>query len=123
MPERMTLPPYDTYDVSTFVIHNGVVYIGHFGGCVDDDGNVLASVEEQTVQTFRNLERALQQIDLGLEDLLKVSVILKDISDFDDMHQGWVRVFPSEYPVRTTITSGFVSDECHVQIEGFAALR
>jgi len=122
MPERITIKPYDTYDVATFVVHNDVVYIGHFGGSYDDAGNKLLTVEEQTIQTFRNLERALKEIHLDLQDLLKITVILRDISDFDGMHTAWKQVFSNSkgYPVRTTITSDFVDAHCRIQIEGIA---
>lgn len=122
MIKRITLEPYDTYDISTFTIFNGIVEIGHFGGVNDDDGQLLETVEEQTIQTFKNLEKALKQIGLGLDSLLKVTVILKNIDDFKGMHRGWVKSFKdSGYPVRTTITSDFVNDKCLIQIDAVAA--
>ena len=120
MPKRIILKPYDSFDISTFVIQGGIVYIGHFGGSYDDNGKKLLSADEQTLQTFKNLEKALREIGLGLENLLKVTVILKDIQDFDAMHSAWKQIFTKEYPVRTTITSNFVDDHCRVQIEGIA---
>jgi 2-iminobutanoate/2-iminopropanoate deaminase len=120
MSHRITIKPYDTYDISTFVIQGDIVYTGHFAGCYDDEGNQLLCTEEQTLQTFRNLEKALKEIDLGLENVLKVTVILKDIADFDAMHRAWKHIFAKEYPARTTITSNFVDDFCRVQIEGIA---
>ena len=120
MPNRITIKPYDTYDISTFVIQADIVYIGHFAGCYDDEGNQLLSTEEQTIQAFKNLEKALQEIDLQLDNLLKVTVILRDITDFDAMHRAWKKVFAKEYPARTTITSQFVDDFCRIQIEGIA---
>lgn len=123
IPKRIVLPPYDTYDVSTFAVHNGVVYIGHFGGSSDDDGHRLPTVEEQALQTFKNLENALNEIGLGLPDLVKVTVILRDISDFDKMHGVWKQVFLKDQPVRTTLTSDFVDAHCRIQVEGIAATR
>jgi len=123
MPDRITIKPYDTYDVSTFVIQGDIIYLSHFGGSYDDEGNQLSSAEEQTIQAFRNLEKALKQIDVCLENLLKVTVILKDIADFDAMHKAWKQIFTSEYPVRTTITSNFVDDFCRVQIDGIACVN
>jgi 2-iminobutanoate/2-iminopropanoate deaminase len=122
MMKRIVIEPYATYDISTFVIHGETVYIGHFGGSYDDHGNKLLSVEEQTLQTFKNLEKALQEIGLGLNDLLKVTVILRDIADFNAMHEAWKQVFSTGYPTRTTITSNFVDDHCRIQIEGIAGL-
>ena len=123
MPERITIKPYDSYDVSTFVVQGDIVYIGHFGGSYDDKGNKLMSVEEQTIQTFGNLEKALNEIDLSLDDLLKVTVILKDIADFNAMHKAWKQVFTKAYPVRTTVTSNFVDDHSRVQIGGIACIN
>ena len=120
--KRIILEPYDTFDISTFVIHGDHVHIGHFGDMYDEDGKPLDRIEEQTVQTFRNLEKALGEINLTLKNLLKVTVILKVISDFQGMHTGWKQIFDSDYPVRTTITSDFIDENCLIQIEGVAGV-
>ena len=121
--KNITLTPYDTFDLSTFVIHGNLVHIGHFGGMFDDDGEPLTTIEEQTVQTFHNLGRALREINLSLRNLLKVTVILKDISNFQGMHSAWKQVFSSNYPVRTTITSGLVDENCQIEIDGVAGIE
>ncbi len=123
MHNRIMVEPYGSYGISTFVVQGDTVYISHFGGSYDDEGNKLLSVEEQTMQTFRNLEKALKEINLSLDSLLKVTVILKDIRDFDAMHKVWEQIFTKEYPARTTITSNFVDDHCRIQIDGIASLR
>lgn len=120
--DRIILEPYDTFDLSTFVVHNGTVYIGHFGGMYNTAGEPLHTIEEQTRQTFHNLAKALEAVDLSLESLIKVTVILKDISDFQGMHTAWKQVFTSVYPVRTTITSDFIDNHCLIQIEGVAGI-
>jgi 2-iminobutanoate/2-iminopropanoate deaminase len=122
MVKRIVIKPYESFDISTFVIHGDTVQIGHFGGMYDEDGNKLLTIETQTKQTFMNLKAALSKINLDLDSLLKVTVILKDISDFHGMHQAWLEIFKSGYPARTTITSDFIDADCLVQIEGVAAL-
>jgi 2-iminobutanoate/2-iminopropanoate deaminase len=122
MTKRIIIPPSDTFDISTFVVHGDTIQIGHFGGMIDKDGKMLLTIEEQTIQTFRNLEGALSEINLSLKNLLKVTVILKNIADFHDMHTAWKQIFQSDYPVRTTITSDFIDEECLFQIEGIAGL-
>jgi 2-iminobutanoate/2-iminopropanoate deaminase len=117
------LPPYDTFDLSTFVIQGDTVHIGHFGGIYDHDGNQLPTIEEQTTQTFKNLEIALAEIDLTLENMLKVTVILRNISDFQGMHRTWKQIFKSKFPCRTTITSDFIDVACLIQIDGVAGIQ
>ncbi|MCC6614063.1 MAG: RidA family protein [Anaerolineae bacterium] len=121
MPERIILKPYDTYGVATFVVEGGVVYIGHFGGMQAPDGTRMRTIEEQTRQAFLNLDAALGQIGLSLKHMLKVTVILRNIVDFDAMHAVWQSFFPADYPARTTITSDFVEPTCLIQIEGIAS--
>jgi len=67
-----------------------------------------------------NIEQNLKTIGLGLKNLVKVTVILKDINDFSKMHDVWKKFFVNEYPVRTTITSNFVDDNCLIQMDGIA---
>lgn len=122
MIERVVIPPYDEYDLSTFAIKNGIVQFGHFGGYVNEQGEVLETFEEQFAQTLKNLEQALAKIELGLNNVLKLNVLLRDIEDFHKMHEIWKKHFnEGSYPVRAVITSDFVEDDILVQVEGKAA--
>ncbi len=121
MLKRVVIPPYDGYDLSTFVIQNDTVYIGHFGGCCDQEGNLLTTIDQQMEQTLKNLEESLQEINIDLKNVIKLTVILKNIEDFRGMHSIWIKYFSEDnYPVRTVITSQFVSENCLVQVEGVA---
>ncbi|MCJ7701101.1 MAG: RidA family protein [Anaerolineales bacterium] len=120
--KRIVIAPYDSYGISTFVIHGDTVHIGHFGGMMDENGQNITGIEAQTLQTFKNLEDALAKINLSLDNLLKVTIILGDISDFHGMHAAWMQVFQSGAPTRTTITSDFIDEHCLIQIEGAAGL-
>lgn len=121
MIERIVLPPYDQYELSTFVTQDNVVYIGHIGGVTDEEGNLLSTTKEQMKQTLKNLNEFLNEIDLSLKNVVKLTVIMKDIDDFRDMHEVWKEHFDEgEYPVRSVITSNFVNDNIMVQVEGIA---
>ena len=121
MIKRTVIPPYDQYELSTFVTHDDVVYIGHIGGVTDEEGNLLSTTKEQMEQTLKNLNGFLNEIDLSLKNVVKLTVILKNIDDFKEMHKVWKEYFSKrEYPVRTVITSEFVNDNILVQVEGVA---
>lgn len=114
MIKRIVIPPYYKYELSTFVINDNTVYIGHFGGSG-------TTVEEQLENNLKNLQKSLEEINLGLENVVKLTIILKNIKDFHKIHNIWIKYFTIEnYPVRTTITSDFIDDSCLVQIDGIA---
>ena len=123
MIRRIVIPPYDSFGVATLVVNDSTVFTGHFGGLSGPDGHRLLGIEAQTRQCFANLDSALHEIGLSVKDLLKVTVILRNISDFHAMHEVWKSIFPSDYPARTTITSDFVDADCLIQIEGIAAIN
>lgn len=124
MIKRIVIPPYDQYDLSTFVITNDLVHIGHFGGYGTKEGTLLTTIEEQMEQTLKYLEESLKEIDMSLKNIVKLTVILKNIEDFHGMHSIWEKNFDKDqYPVRTVITSDFVSDKCLVQVEGTACYK
>lgn len=88
---------------------------------MDKDDNLLTTIEQQMEQTLMNLSDSLEKIDLTLKNIVKLTVILRNIKDFHNMHRVWTKYFKTDnYPVRTVITSDFVSENCLVQIEGIA---
>lgn len=122
--KRIVLPPYDSYDLSTFVITDNIIHIGHFGGFCNEKGELLNSIEEQMFQTLNNLENKLLDIGLDRNSIVKLNVLLKNINDFKGMHNSWISFFNEGiYPVRTVVTTEFVSKQCLVQIEGIAYLN
>lgn len=119
--ERIVIPPYDEYDLSTFVRHGDTISFGHVGGYVDDSGTPIETVEGQMHRILDNLETLLAEIGFDLSNVAKLRVILRDIADFHEMHAVWTDRFEQgAYPARTVITSAFVDEAIRVQVEGVA---
>ena len=64
-------------------------------------------VEEQTRITLANIERILNAAGASVTDVVKVSVFLRDITDFPKMNQVYAAFFGEHKPTRTTIESKF----------------
>jgi 2-iminobutanoate/2-iminopropanoate deaminase len=120
--QRIDLNPEKNWTFATCVVAGDWVFTSHTGGIVDDEGTLLKTVEEQTDQTFRNLEKTLAAAGATLDDVVKTTVYLKDIADFHEMREVYRRQFSPDtrYPARMTATTEFVSPECLVLIEAVA---
>jgi 2-iminobutanoate/2-iminopropanoate deaminase len=120
--KRIDLNPEKNWTFATCVIAGDFVYTSHTGGIVDDEGNLLKTVEEQTEQSFRNLEKTLAAAGATLADVVKTTVYLKDIADFHKMREVYRQQFSPErgYPARMTATTEFVSPDCLVLMEAVA---
>ncbi len=60
-------------------------------------------IKEQTRQVIKNLEAVLREGGSSLEDVVRITVYLADISDFDEMNEIYCQMMPRPFPARTTI--------------------
>jgi reactive intermediate/imine deaminase len=86
------------------------------------DGDLLddESVADQTGQCLRNVEAILESEGLSLSDVLKTTVFLDDIDDFDEFNQAYSEFFDAEPPARSAVGVGAVPKGAAVEIEAIA---
>ncbi len=120
-PENLAFQPRPSYPYSpgakggNFVFTAGqVAWDGR--GEVVDPGDVRA----QTLQTLNNVKSVLAEGGAGLDDVLKCTVYLKDMGDFQAMNEVFADFFPSDPPARTTVQAALAGPEMLVEIEAIA---
>jgi reactive intermediate/imine deaminase len=88
------------------------------------DGELLvdASIERQTGQALENLLAVLKESGAVAEDVLKVTVFLADIDDFDAMNQTYARYFDGMPPARSAVQVGALPKGVAVEIEAVASV-
>lgn len=88
------------------------------------DGELLEgeSVEAQTRQCLENVEAVLAAEDLDMGNIIKVTIFLDDIDDFDDMNGEYSAFFDESPPARSAVGAGDVPKGAAVEIEAVAAL-
>jgi len=87
------------------------------------DGELLAdaSVGKQTEQCLRNVEAILAAEGCDLTDVLKTTVYLDDIDDFEAFDAAYSERFDEDPPARSAIGVGAVPKGAAVEIEVVAA--
>lgn len=81
------------------------------------DQLVVTDVEEQTRITLGNVKRILAAAGADVTDIVKVSVFLRDISDFANMGRAYAEFFGDHKPARTTIEAKFHKAEMLVEVD------
>ena len=66
-------------------------------------------IEAQTVQVLENLKNILENIDLTLADVVKTSVFLSDLNNFQAFNKVYSRYFDKNPPARTTAQAGLMT--------------
>ncbi|HET9127013.1 MAG TPA: RidA family protein [Propionibacteriaceae bacterium] len=76
----------------------------HLSFCV---GNVGQPIEAQVRGAVDDLERRLAELHLGLEDVLQVDALFRDIWDIPVMEQVFRERFKGAYPARKSLQTEF----------------
>jgi reactive intermediate/imine deaminase len=86
------------------------------------DGELLdeASVGEQTKQCLENIEAILASEGGSLDDVLKTTVFLDDIDDFEEFNEVYSGFFDEEPPARSAVEVGNVPKGAAIEIEAVA---
>ncbi|WP_455447789.1 Rid family detoxifying hydrolase [Natrinema thermotolerans] len=90
------------------------------------DGELLDDepIAAQTEQALYNLDAVLDEAaGGGYEDVLKVTVFLEDIDDFDAMNEAYADYFDDEPPARSAVEVAALPKGVGIEIEAVADLE
>ncbi|SHK01485.1 2-iminobutanoate/2-iminopropanoate deaminase [Desulforamulus aeronauticus DSM 10349] len=86
-------------------------------------GEVVAGgVEAQTKQVLENLTAILNSQGLGLDRVVKTSVFIKDMNDFQKINAVYAEYFNSEAPARACVEVARLPKDVLVEIEAIAVV-
>lgn len=92
---------------------------GHIG--VDPKtNNLVEGIEKQTRQTLENLEQTLETGGADRNCVLKTTVFLKDMKDYDAMNKVYGAFFQEPYPTRSTVEVTRLPKDALIEIECIA---
>ena len=86
------------------------------------DGELLDDepVAEQTRQCLENVAAILESEGLSPNNMLKTTVFLDDIDDFEAFNEAYSEFFESDPPARSAVEAGAVPKGAAVEIEAIA---
>ncbi|HEX7472653.1 MAG TPA: RidA family protein [Candidatus Limnocylindrales bacterium] len=100
---------------------NGLVFLaGQVGDAPGSDGPVPGGIEAETAAMLDNVARLLGAVGLGLRDVVKATVYLRDFDEFGAMNGVYRRYFPTEPPTRATVGVTRLAADYRVEIEVIA---
>ena len=86
-------------------------------------GEVLTgSVEAQTRQVLKNLQAVLEEAGATLNDVVKTTVYLRDLSAFAEMNSVYGEFFSAPYPARATVGVSALPKGSGVEIDAIAVI-
>ena len=83
---------------------------------------VKGDIRQQTKQVLENLKGVLESEKLEMKDVVKVTIFLKDIGDFNQVNEVYATYFPSSPPARSTVEVSKLPRNAEIEIEAIALI-
>ena len=84
------------------------------------DGRVPEDAETQSLLAWRNLQAQLRAAGMGIENLVKITTIVRDQADIAAVRAGRAAVLGTHRPASTLIIGGLSDPAWKVEVEAVA---
>ena len=113
--------PFQGAPYSQAIAANGLVFVsGQLALKPGDKELSSGTIEDQTEQVFANLRAILEGAGTSLDRLVKTTVFLQDLGDFQGMNAVYAQHVGATPPARSTVEVAKLPSGALVEIEAIA---
>ncbi|PUD65511.1 RidA family protein [Helicobacter pylori] len=116
-----TLAPKAIGPYSQAIATNDLVFVsGQLGIDVSTGEFKGADIHSQTTQSMENIKAILKEAGLGMDSVVKTTILLKSLDDFAVVNGIYGSYFTEPYPARATFQVAKLPKDALVEIEAVA---
>ncbi|XP_019194334.1 PREDICTED: reactive Intermediate Deaminase A, chloroplastic-like [Ipomoea nil] len=102
---------------------NNLLFVsGMLGLDPETEEFVSDDVGNQTEQVLRNIGEILKAGGADYSSVVKTTILLADMNDFNNVNAIYAKYFPSPYPARATYQVAALPKDAKIEVECIAAL-
>lgn len=89
---------------------------------------ITGDISAQTEQVLQNIRAILEEADANLDDVVKITIFMKDLSQFDAMNRIYALFFPNTdtstnlLPARSTIEVSRLPRDADIEMDAIAVI-
>ncbi|EJB82039.1 RidA family protein [Helicobacter pylori] len=116
-----TLAPKAIGPYSQAIATNDLVFVSGQLGIDATTGEFKgADIHSQTTQSMENIKAILKEANLGMDSVVKTTILLKSLDDFAVVNEIYGSYFTEPYPARATFQVAKLPKDALVEIEAIA---
>ncbi|MDO7810270.1 RidA family protein [Helicobacter pylori] len=116
-----TLAPKAIGPYSQAIATNDLVFVSGQLGIDASTGEFKgADIHSQTTQSMENIKAILKEAGLGMDSVVKTTILLKSLDDFAVVNEIYGSYFTGPYPARATFQVAKLPKDALVEIEAIA---
>jgi len=117
-----TGPPNGIF--SPAIITGDLVFTSGQIGIDSKTGQIVeGGIEAQLEQVFRNLESVLEAAGSSIDHVVKATVFLADMNDYNTMNELYKKHFKGDPPARSTVQVARLPRDARIEIEVVAVVK
>lgn len=114
--------PYEAFNIAQAYRAGDLIFVSG-QAALDLHGNIVGAgdFDAQAVQAFENLRSVLEAAGSGMDKLIKVTIYVTDMANFDRVVAMRSRYFSPPWPADTLVeVSALALPELMIEVEGIA---
>ncbi|EPZ68309.1 RidA family protein [Helicobacter pylori] len=116
-----TLAPKAIGPYSQAIATNDLVFVSGQLGINASTGEFKGTdIHSQTTQSMENIKAILKEAGLGMDSVVKTTILLKSLDDFSVVNEIYGSYFKEPYPARATFQVAKLPKDALVEIEAIA---
>lgn len=94
-----------------------LIYTSGQVGIDFETGKIGKDIQEQTKIALNNIKKTLKNAGANMDDVIKVTIFIQDLADFEKMNSVYVTFFNEPRPARSCVGVKLARPEFKVEIE------
>ena len=108
---------------SPAIVTGDLVYTSGQIGIDSKTGQLAEGFEAQLEQVFKNLTAVLEASGSSIDHVVKATVFLADMNDYNKLNELYSKKFKGDPPARSTVQVARLPRDARVEIEVVAVLK
>lgn len=105
------------------IVTGDLVFTSGQIGIDSKTGQLAEGIEGQFEQVFKNLTAVLEASGSSIDHVVKATVFLADMNDYNTMNELYKKQFKGDPPARTTVQVARLPRDAKIEIEVVAVLK
>ena len=100
----------------------GIIYTSGVIPVDPDTDEIPEGIKAQTQQALRNLRGLLEAEKIGMHEVVRVTLFIKNMDDFDTINEVYAKYFEEPYPARVCVEVARLPKDVLIEIEAIAIM-
>lgn len=112
--------PYSQGVISSF---EKILFISGQVGIDPETGKIVqGTIEDETIRVLNNISAILESVKLKIENVVKTTIYLTDIGNFEKVNRIYADFFGNHKPARATVEVKALPKNARIEIDAIAVV-